>query len=147
LPSIDDLRLRDFVDKVKGSLDTFITDRHTRTQSFIVSLAVELQQVQRVCAGDSDKIARSGPRDLIEVDTKLALLRISPRTECTHASCIDLDPPDQFTRLPIPEEHIPAPPRSKQSTAMDPLNGDPGGTALDQTGPLLEVSVDSNLVL
>jgi hypothetical protein len=65
----------------------------------------------------------------------------------THAGRIDLDPPDQFTRLPIPEEDIPAPPRSKQSTAMDPFDGDSRRTALDQTGPLLEVSVDSNLVL
>ena len=65
LPSIGDLRLRDFVDKVKGSLDTFITDRHTRAQSFVVCLAVELQQVQRVCACDCHKVARTGPRNLI----------------------------------------------------------------------------------
>lgn len=30
---------------------------------------------------------------------------------------------------------------------MDPLDGDSSRTALDQTGPLLEVPVDSNLVL
>jgi hypothetical protein len=30
---------------------------------------------------------------------------------------------------------------------MNPLDGDASRTALDQTGPLLEVSVDSNLVL
>ena len=67
-----DVRLGDLVDQVKRRLDTFVANVDARVQSLIVGFPVELQQVQRICAGDRDEVARARPSDLCTNDGQMS---------------------------------------------------------------------------
>jgi hypothetical protein len=116
-------RLRDLCDEIESLFHTFITDNLARVDPGIVGLSIESEDIDRVLAGNSDKVPTRRPSDI---------------------GRINFNPPDDISSLPIPKHDEASTPRSKQCSSMNTLDC-PGTRRLDESGTFFESSKDSNL--